>query len=118
MLEHKKPIIAMCIELAGTLPAGILAYRLLHWTKGGNAGIERDGYKWASLPNATWCADTGLTPKQLRSAFERLIAKGLIVRKHYPLEHRSLIRIVPLAEMAATEKDGEGAPVAASIDAN
>jgi hypothetical protein len=78
MFQHKKPLIAQCIELAGTLPAGILAYRLLHWTKNGTAGFERDGQKWVSLPNATWCADTGLTPKQLRSAFESLVGDGLM----------------------------------------
>lgn len=85
--------IAQCVLLAGSLPAGILAYRILFWTKGGTAGFERDGHKWVSFSNEQWRADTGLTPKQLRSAFERLIADGHIVRKHYPLEHRSLIRL-------------------------
>lgn len=93
MTEYKPPLIAKCIKLAGSLPAGILAYRILFWTKNGTAGFERDGHKWISFSNEHWRADTGLTPKQLRSAFERLVAEGLIVRKHVPLEHRSLIRL-------------------------
>jgi hypothetical protein len=89
--EPIKPKIACCIALAGSVPAGVLLYRILFWSKGN--GIERDGHKWVTLPNERWRFETSLTPKQLRTAFEQLAGKGIIVRQHYPLEHRSFIRL-------------------------
>jgi hypothetical protein len=91
--EPIKPKIACCIILAGSVPAGVLLYRILFWTAGGKKGFERDGHKWVTRSNPQWMSETGLTPKQLRTAFEQLIGKEIIVRQHYPLEHRSLIRL-------------------------
>jgi hypothetical protein len=72
--EPIKPKIAGCIALAGSVPAGVLLYRISFWSNG--KGIERDGHKWVTLSNARWMFETGLTPKQLRSAFEQLADKG------------------------------------------
>jgi hypothetical protein len=91
--EPIKPKIARCIASAGSVPAGVLLYRILFWTGDGKKGFERDGHKWVTRSNPQWMFETGLTPKQLRTAFEQLAGNGIIVRQHYPLEHRSFIRL-------------------------
>jgi hypothetical protein len=89
--ETYKPLIARCISAAGSAPAGILLYRIHFWFRG--KGIKRDGQKWVTWPNERWLFETELTPKQLRTSLEQLVLKGIIVRDHRPLEHRSFIRI-------------------------
>lgn len=97
----KKPLLARCNAAAGSVPAGNLLYRIWFWSDGGKKGFERDGKLWVTRSNPQWMFETGLTPKQLRTAFEQLIAKGIIERKHYPLENRSFIRIIIFNSPAA-----------------
>jgi len=86
-------LIGTCIRIAGSVTAGVLLFRINGWSRGGKGGFKRDGQLWVTRSNPQWCHETGLTPKQLRTAFEQLVDKGIITRKHYPLEHRSFIRI-------------------------
>jgi len=70
------PLIARCITLAGSLPAGVLLYRIAFWHR--CKMVERAGHKWIVNSMGTWQNDTGLTTEQLRDGFAGLRRAGLI----------------------------------------
>jgi hypothetical protein len=77
----KKQPLARCIEATKTLAAGILLYRV--WQFAQWKGIERGGHEWSVNAMERWQFETGLTPKQMRGAFDELRERNLIVTERH-----------------------------------
>jgi hypothetical protein len=83
---NKMSGIARCITLAGSLPAGVLLYRIAWWNAQPKVEFGREF--WIVHSHARWGLDTGLTPKQLKDAFAKLKKLGLIKTEKHLWEDR------------------------------
>jgi hypothetical protein len=84
--DNKMSRIARCIALAGSVPAGVLLYRIAWWNTQPKVQFGREF--WIVHSHALWGIDTGLTPKQLRDAFAQLKQLGLIKSEKHLWEDR------------------------------
>ena len=78
--------IARCIALAGSVPAGVLLYRIAWWNTQPKVQLGREF--WIVRSHARWGIDTGLTPTQIKDSFARLKKLGLIKSEKHLWEDR------------------------------
>jgi len=73
--------LAKCLKLSGAPAAGVLLFRLNHWSR--FASILRGGEKWVVKYAAEWAEDTGLSVTQYQYALNKLVGAGLVnAEKH------------------------------------
>lgn len=77
MKPQNVPMLARCIVVTGTLPCGILMYRLNAWTP----TIEFEGKMWNARSLESLHLETALTKKQLRSAVTLAVKRGYLETK-------------------------------------
>ncbi len=85
-IDDKIPRIARCVALAGSVPAGILLYRIAWWDTQPKVLFRREF--WIVHSHARWGFDTGLTPHQIKDAFALLKKLGLIKAERHLWEDR------------------------------
>lgn len=91
--EWKKPRIARCIEATGSLPAGVLLYRILWWDT--RDKVLKNGQFWIVNSIERWMFDTGLSRQQLRDAFDTLRRMGITVTEKHLFQSKihSFVRV-------------------------
>jgi hypothetical protein len=82
-------LLAQCIDAAGCHKAGALLYRLNYWRK-----YNEDG--WVARTNADWKREAHLTEKELRTAKNKLVRKGLILTRTGKLNGRVVFEMLPV----------------------
>lgn len=70
------PMVARCIKLAGSYPAGVLLYRMTFWNS--CKKVRRGAGFWMVNSNERWADESAATPKQLKMAMAQLKQRGLI----------------------------------------
>ena len=84
-------LIAKCHSLAGNAAAGSLLMRIVNWMP--RARREFGGYRWIAKSAADWCADTGLTPGQYRTAVARLRQRRLVVTEQHKFGDQTITHL-------------------------
>jgi hypothetical protein len=103
-LSDKTSRIARCIALAGSVPAGVLLYRIMWWNS--QQKVQFGHEFWIVQSHAGWGLDTGLTPQQLKEAFAKLKKLGLIRSEKHLRENR-IFAFLQLTSEALTGNAGE-----------
>lgn len=82
----ERPHLARCVLMTGSLPAGILMYRLMVWKPTRQIG----GRWWFAKSHDELQFETGLTLKQIRSALSLLREKDYIKTSQHIFQGRNL----------------------------
>jgi len=96
--------LAQCIKACeGHLPAAILLYQITYRFKAEDALWEERDHHWITQPRACWMQETGLTPKQIRSALDQLEKLELIKRGRTKVvrDHQHMTGMLRLTDKGA-----------------
>lgn len=106
-------ILAKCQAAAGSATAALLLARLTYWMPRAKRQVR--GFIWVAKSGADWCRETGLTPKQYKTAVARLRSLRLIETEQHLFGSKNIthMRLTELGERSLKgppKKSQEGPP--------
>lgn len=116
MDNSKTNMLARCVAATGNLAAAILLYRVCYWHP--HAKIVREGKRWIAKDRSVWTSETGLTPKQYRTAVAVLRNKLLVETEQHIFAKKN-ITFTRLTERGIGVREGAqmGSPEQAQMGA-
>ena len=85
-------------RITGSVPAGILLAQILYWFRPDKKGlvklrVKRNGRLLLAKSTKEWVEETGLTPKQVRSAMARLVDLGFVETKRHRFAGKVVVHV-------------------------
>lgn len=74
-------LIARCKDATGSFTTGALLMRIAYWMP--KATREFGGHLWIAKSAADWCAETGMSPEQYKTAVARLRQLRLVITEQH-----------------------------------
>lgn len=86
-------------QATGHGDAALLLYRIRYWWP--KASVIQNGKKWIAKTHKQWADELGIAPRTFRTAYERLLERGLVEAITTKFKGNSMLHLRPTPEAVA-----------------